>query len=335
MRPRAIESRPGAPRPLRPARAARAAAAALVGALVGPLVGAAPARGVLLAVGDAATNTQPPPASATGRARLPFEHLARRGPYSAVYLGHRWVLTAAHVGAFPVEIGGVVGSPIDATRTRLRNEDGSASDLLAFRIDSDPHLPVLPIARARPPRGARVWLVGQGLDRGARAAWRAPGGAAFEGFRWAATRAMRWGTNRIEAGPFRVATGGVHTHVLAMDFTPPGAPGATRFEAQATTGDSGGALFARRGDRFELAGILVVRTFEKRQPRATSFYGNRTLAADLSLYRAQLVALVRPACSDEIDDDGDGAIDYPADPDCASPEDDREDGLGPGLAPAP
>jgi hypothetical protein len=36
-----------------------------------------------------------------------------------------------------------------------------------------------------------------------------------------------------------------------------------------------------------------------------------------------------PACSNGIDDDCDGLIDFPADPGCASPEDDNE--RGPGL----
>jgi hypothetical protein len=31
-----------------------------------------------------------------------------------------------------------------------------------------------------------------------------------------------------------------------------------------------------------------------------------------------------PQCSNGSDDDADGAIDYPADPDCTSPTDDRE-----------
>jgi len=286
----------------------------------------APSLAVLLASGDPTANRAAPEGWVP---TLPFAHVAKRDQYSAVYLGNRWVLTAAHVGAFGVEIEGVSYAPVDGSRTRVRNVDGSASDLLAYRIDGDPGLPLLRIARSSPVAGERVWLIGQGVDRGDALQWTSPDGVRRRGFRWASTRSMRWGTNRIESGPLAIDLGGARTRVLSMDLSLPNAPGATRFEAQATTGDSGGALFVHEGAEFALAGILVVRTFEPNQPRETSFFGNRTLAADLASYRDQLIALVRPACSDEVDNDVDGATDHPADADCASPESEAELGLAP------
>lgn len=50
-----------------------------------------------------------------------------------------------------------------------------------------------------------------------------------------------------------------------------------------------------------------------------------TFAAELAVYRDQLVAtLSQPACSDGLDDDGDGFTDYPDDSGCTSPEDNSE-----------
>ena len=51
-------------------------------------------------------------------------------------------------------------------------------------------------------------------------------------------------------------------------------------------------------------------------------------------YRDQLIDLTRPECANEVDDDGDTLVDWPADPDCASELDDTElpdqdqDGVG-------
>ena len=49
-----------------------------------------------------------------------------------------------------------------------------------------------------------------------------------------------------------------------------------------------------------------------------------TYAADLSSYRDEILRWTRPQCSNDQDDDTDGAIDYPDDRDCQSPEDDDE-----------
>ena len=43
-----------------------------------------------------------------------------------------------------------------------------------------------------------------------------------------------------------------------------------------------------------------------------------TFAADLAVYRDEIIGLTRPECADEVDNDGDALVDYPADPDCTS-----------------
>jgi len=284
------------------------------------------ARAVIISGEDGDANAEAP------QFGLPWSHIGRRGAYSAVYLGNRWVLTAAHVGAFPVHFGNRKYEPQKRSAQRLRNPDGTLTDLIAFRIHAAPPLSLLPIARTSPQPGRPVWMLGQGFDRGAPTFWTAPDGAHHPGFATLSTRSMRWGTNRVEGEARDLAGPGVQTRVLTTTFSPPGEPGSTRHEAQAAVGDSGGALFVFENNVFALAGILILRAQDPRQPEALTLFHNRTLAADLSYYRDQLIALVRPDCSDEIDNDDDGETDFPRDPGCRTPTDDSEDNKHGGIA---
>jgi hypothetical protein len=88
-------------------------------------------------------------------------------------------------------------------------------------------------------------------------------------------------------------------------------------ESIVTTGDSGGAIFVNGA----LAGILLAKWSYGGQAASTSVFGNGAYAADLSFYRAQIVAITSViACSDGIDDDGDGLVDLD-DPGCYTPTD--------------
>jgi hypothetical protein len=60
--------------------------------------------------------------------------------------------------------------------------------------------------------------------------------------------------------------------------------------------------------------------------------GNVTYAVDVASYRDQIIATVRPECSNEVDDDFDTRTDFPDEPGCTSAEDlseraDCNDGL--------
>jgi hypothetical protein len=85
-----------------------------------------------------------------------------------------------------------------------------------------------------------------------------------------------------------VGIGDVVTRAFAMRFD----AGETRLEAQAAVGDSGGAAFIEREGRFELAGVLIAIASYPGQPPETALYGNLTTAADLSVYRRTLSALL-------------------------------------------
>ena len=239
-----------------------------------------------------------------------------------IYIGNGWVLTANHVGVTDLKLTGEVYPRVPGSGVQLQNPDGSSADLLAYRISGNPGLPapgVLEFASASPAIDTAVTMIGRGANRGAATTWNQP--PLRSGWFWTGTASMHWGTNLISD---TVGEEELGTAALVMDFTKPGEASFTPDEAQAVTGDSGGGVWVKNGDSWELAGVLFAASqHEGQEPRA-SFDGNLSIAADLALFRPQLIALVRPECSDEVDNDGDGLTDYPGDPGCSSLEDDSE-----------
>ena len=198
---------------------------------------------------------------------------------TGTYLGNGWMLTASHVGAGPVVLGGRTFSAVQGSTVQLRNQDGSLADVIVFRIQGAPHLPRLRIATATPKTGTPVVLIGHGGNRGAPTSW-----SGHEGFAWGTASALRWGTNTV----FKNAVRANSTEAFATEFRK---DGATPHEAQAAVGDSGGPVFVKVRGKWRLAGVLYgVATFEK-QPSETALYGNFTLIADLARYRTQIEKL--------------------------------------------
>ncbi len=195
---------------------------------------------------------------------------------TGTYLGKGWVLTAAHVGAGPVVLGGQTFAPVPGSTVTLKNPDGSAADLIVFRIDGDPKLPTLPIATERPEVGAPVVLTGNGRDRGPPFEWSGQSGFTLGGG-WA----PRWGTNVV----FKTGLRSKSTEMFLTMFRK---DGASPYESHAAFGDSGGAAFVKSGGEWRLAGVLFgVAGFEN-QPSDVVLYGNVTLIADLSRYQPQI-----------------------------------------------
>jgi len=285
----------------------------LVALLTGAL--ANPAAAVLIDSGDGTGNTTAP-ADDPG-----FIHVGKRSQFSAVYVGNGWVLTANHTGVGPVEIDGV--SYPDVAGSKVRFDDGGvAADLMAFQIDPYPALPILPISANPSLTGESVIMAGNGNDRGAAVTEC----GAIDGYAWSGSKSIRWGTNTIDS--YLTA---LSTRSLVTDFD----QGGSLHEAQNVNGDSGGALFVKNGTDWELAGILFALGAFGCQSPMTSLYGNQSYSVDLATYRSQIIATVRPECSDEVDNDGDGLTDFPDDPDCASLEGQSETTPGvPGLGPA-
>jgi hypothetical protein len=269
--------------------------------------GAPPASAVVIASEPGSANTTPP-ADDPG-----FGRIGVPGVASVVYLGNGWVLTANHVGDTDVTLGGVVYPHVPGSRVTFTNPDASVPDLSAYRIDPHPDLPILPIASATPSLGTPLVMIGHGLDRLGSVSWNG-----HPGFISAGTQSVRWGTNVVDGAGMLANSAAIAT---VFDL------GATPHEAQGAYGDSGGGVFAKNAsDVWELVGIIFAIDEYEDQPYYYVLDGNVTYAVDLASYHDQIIATVRPECSDEVDNDGDGNVDFPNDPGCKSPEDLSEAG---------
>ncbi len=280
--------------------------------------GPGPAAAVILAPGDGTGNVEAPDDD------FGFANVADAGE-TAVYLGNGWMITANHVRPRNVTLAGGVYEVVPGSKLRLRSDGARVSaDLAIFRLQEPlPALPSLPIREAPPRVGNPVILVGNGPDRGDPVEV-----GERRGWEWARSHRLRWGTNQVHETGLEVrASVGDHTTAFSMRLSP---THPTPYECGVGLGDSGGAAFIEHDGRYELAGVLfAAKTFDD-QPARTTLYGNMTFAADLSVYRDQILAItLAPACRDGLDDDGDGRVDFPADPGCASGDDDSESEASP------
>ncbi len=241
----------------------------------------APATCALVVESDAGDASTRAPAPDPG-----WANIGLRSGKPAIYLGNGWVITALHVGAGDVVLGGVTHHALPESAIRLgQGERPPATDLVVFRIEPRPDLPALPIRTTPPQVGDRALLIGSGCNRGERTAWNER-----TGWTWGPSSILRWGTNRVAMVGLDVRAGDNVTPGFAVRFD----AGETRFEAQAAMGDSGGAVFIPRNGRFELAGVLIAIASYPGQPPNTALYGNLSTAADLSVFGDSLAALVHP-----------------------------------------
>jgi hypothetical protein len=194
--------------------------------------------------------------------------------WTAVYLGGGWVLTAAHVGLSNIDLEGTMYTADVNSRKRVRNPDGTAADLMLFRIDPEPDLPSLKISAESPSIGSQIVMVGSGLGRGEKTT-----GRGRVGFSWQAPSIKRWGTSALHEYLHDQSVG--NTDAFATRFS----IAKTAHEAQAAHGDSGGAAFAYLEGRWQLAGIILAVDDHSDQPARVAAYGNRTFIADLARYR--------------------------------------------------
>ena len=261
-----------------------------------PLAIAAAAPAVIIDSANGAGNTSAPSPDPG------FGNVGICNGLSCVYLSDGWVLTANHVGAADATFGGVTYPWLAGSGVRLHNPNSSFADLALFRLQFPyPPLSALSIASSTATSSAThpLYLIGNGRNRGAATTWNPCGPGSFSGWSWGAGSAIRWGTNRVEVSQaFEPAFG---TWVFGTVFDDSGFS-VTAYEAQGAVGDSGGAVFAWTGSSYELAGIVIgITTFvvpanppncpvDEPQPAETSIYGNETLAADLSVYRDEIVA---------------------------------------------
>ena len=235
-------------------------------------------------------------------------------------------MTARHVGMGEVPIQGVMYKPVPGSKRSLLNVNGSPADAMIFELDRDaalPDLPMLQIAKMPALPGEEVLLIGFGRGRDKVIEYESDGVTHF-GFTWSPKGQKRWGTNRIESSFEIISQSEFTTRAITLRFDEPFSPNATRFEAQAAVGDSGGAVFVKRQGKWELVGLMISVSGHARAPGASTIYGDTTFAADLSYYRDEILRWTRPLCSNERDDDGDERIDFPLDPGCDSALDRNE-----------
>ncbi|OUV21651.1 MAG: hypothetical protein CBC48_20220 [bacterium TMED88] len=222
------------------------------------------------------------------------------GTSSVVYLGNRWVATAAHIGAGITEFGGIRYEPVAGSPVQLKNPDGTKADLILFQLRTDPELPTLELAQHPPRIGQEVTLVAQGSARGHPITVDSEEGL-IDGFMWAEGGTRRWGTNQVTGtlGPVRHGEG--YTQAFAMTFEAIDRPASTAYEAAAALGDSGGAVFGHadvlqpeRG--LALVGIIFSVSNRPDAPHRSSLYGSATFAADLAFYRDQILQVTHLDC---------------------------------------
>ena len=273
------------------------------------------ANAVLISTGDGSGNTTAPSADPG------FDNVGEINGLSGVYIRNGWVLTANHVGENPILLLGTQYDPVPGSGLRFQNPDASLADLLAFKIlGPKPPLPDLVIATIPPTVGTSLTIIGNGQDRGSPTTW-----MGLDGWNWVSNRTIRWGTNEIS--DVNQNTFATEAFWIVFDDLPPGQANG-QHEADVVNGDSGGAAFTGSGGSAELVGILFARATFTNQPPSTSLagtqgVGNVGIIADLFAYRNAIETLIDQAdCSDGLDDDGDGLIDFPDDPGCA-------DGLDP------
>lgn len=235
---------------------------------------------------------------------------------SGIYLGNRWVLTAAHVaGTLPsaATFGGINYNAEAGTYQQLHNPGGygltSLTDLALFRLTTDPGLPTVSIHAGSPTVGADVMMIGRGRDQAASVTYwdvtvnpgnnddvwtEVPSGTPgidHEGFKTSTNRTIRWGENNVSANGqvinYLIGSGAVDVVSFITSFD----QGAKTHEAQAINGDSGGAVFVDNGGTWTLGGVMLTVSNHETQPALTAIIGNETVMADLSYYSSEIFSI--------------------------------------------
>lgn len=260
------------------------------------------ARAVIVAGLDGTQNTTAP-ADDPG-----WANVGSTGVYLGNFNGGHWVLTATHVGAGSISFSTGTYTAVSGSAITVRNGDNSTTDLLLYRISSDPGLPSLTLASAAPPAGASVVTIGDGVNRGtdqlywsvntngnpsgssSGAAWtwtQLPNstGSNASGYAVGSGGTMRHGTNQIDGtSAYDIGTGA--TTAFYGDFD------AVSGESQGAGGDSGGAVFYKNGTTWELVGIMGAIATYNNQPGSTAVFGNLTYYASIPAYHSFITSAI-------------------------------------------
>ena len=223
---------------------------------------------------------------------------------SAVYLGDGWVLTASHVGAGTYTSSNGTSYAWDG----VTSHNIAGTDLTLFKLAETQDLPAATLAQSAPTVGSEVVMIGNGRSPTSDSStlyyvdtdtdpytWSTSPFAGWDqtarGYLTNSTRALRWGTNTIEA--YGNDVGGIGYYFYTdFDLT-----GGTTYEAQAVAYDSGGPVFYYDGSQWVLAGLMVTVAVYSGQPYTSdgilsAFGGNLTYMVDISKYAEEINGLI-------------------------------------------
>jgi len=270
-------------------RALRRGAQALCAlALCAPPVGA-----VVPSTGDGTGNTTAPTDDPG------FHYVGVTGNYlTGVYLGYGWFLTANHVGETSITLLGISYPAVPGSKVRLEYSPGVYSDLALVRLSNAPPLAPLVLSHATPTVGDTVTMIGRGWTRQpTQTCWDSsfvevvcgPGPpVSYRGYEALGGGTLRWGRNTVGSVGLDVPLGGGTTRAFDVVFDQSG----ISHEAQAVVGDSGGAVFLKRGSQWELAGVMFAMLQFANQPASTAVFGDATLSVDVAHYATQIESII-------------------------------------------
>jgi len=108
------------------------------------------------------------------------------------------------------------------------------------------------------------------------------------GWLWAGSKSKRWGLNRVTDLLF---SDPADTVAFYSTFDYPSSLDHVEHESQAADGDSGGGVFAKQGNDWELAGIMFAVALHDGHLHNSALRGEATIIADLTHYRDQILDL--------------------------------------------
>lgn len=179
---------------------------------------------------------------------LPWDNVVQMqsptGPIgTGVYLGNRYVLTAAHVAPLTSVRVGFVDYALDSSSA----VNIGTSDMKLVRLANDPGLGSVRLNTSAASDGGFAYVVGYGVGRASSSLLNS------SPVTWGddSTVAKRWGTNTVDAAYSGISVNGYTSDLLRTQFnTNSGAN-----EAALTRYDSGSALFRQIGSSWYLVGL--------------------------------------------------------------------------------
>ena len=250
------------------------------------------AQAIVESAADGMGTTTPPPDDPG------FDHLGVTNTgLCAVYIGNGWVLSAAHVGQHPVTFGGITYPDVPNSLVQLQHPNVALSDFVLFRLATEPPLSPLVLSTATPALGDTVTMIGNAWDRApSQVCWNSSWGevscgplAAYRGYKSGGPYRVRWGRNVVTSVGLDVVYGSWNTRGFLVHFDQSG----VTYEAQAVPGDSGGAVFVKRNNQWELAGVMfAVSIFSGQDYNSRAVFGQSTYITDLSYYRSQIDPII-------------------------------------------